>query len=165
MPDEFIMVDKVGKAELIITDRIVDGDALFLRPKNLFAGIGCNRGTSKEEIEEAVMNILLEENYSINSVCGVATIDLKKDEEGLLEFASDLGLDFEFFTKDELNDTALKHNIEESGVVKAATGAVAVAEPSAILAAKKQFDNAVLIITKQKRGNVTLAIAKAEFTL
>jgi cobalamin biosynthesis protein CbiG len=50
-------------------------------------------------------------------------------------------------------------------MVKAATGAVAVAEPAAVLSAKKASGNCTIIMSKEKRGNVTLAIAKAEFTL
>jgi cobalamin biosynthesis protein CbiG len=57
------------------------------------------------------------------------------------------------------------HNISVSEVVKNATGAVAVAEPSAILAAKKIFHACAIITKKEKRGNVTLAIAEAEFIL
>ncbi len=165
VPDEFVMVDAGEKAEMVIAEKAIDEDELLLRPKNLFAGIGCNRGTSKEEIEETVEVIFASEGLSMFSVKSIASIDLKYDEKGLVGFANDRKLNIDFFTKDELNNIAVKYNITASDAVKAATGAVAVAEPAAMLAAGKRFDKIKLLIPKQKRGNVTLAIAEAEFTL
>jgi len=42
---------------------------------------------------------------------------------------------------------------------------VAVSEPAAVLAARQASDIVDIIIPKVKRGNVTLAIAKAKYTL
>ena len=125
----------------------------------------CNRGTAKEEIKEIVDAVLQREKLSTGSINSICTIDLKKDEHGLLEFACDNGLSIEFFSKDDLNNAAFTYNIAESEVVRAATGATAVAEPAAVLGAKKRHGNCAIIVRKEKRGNVTLAIAKAEFTL
>lgn len=165
IPGEFRMVGPDEKADIIITSRIMKEDALYLRPRNLFVGIGCNRGTSKDEIRETARNIFEREMLSQNSIGGIASIDLKKDEHGLLDFARDEGLHIDFFRKDDLNSIVSLLNMSGSDIVKAATGAAAVAEPAAVLAAKKRFHNGTIIIPKEKRGNVTLAIAKAEFTL
>ncbi len=165
IPPEFVMVEDMKDAEMMITEKIMETDSLFLRPRNIFAGIGCNRGTTKEEISEAVKDMFFERNISMNSIRCLATIDLKADERGLVEFAANEELSIDFFKKDELNDTVSIYNMEASEVVKGATGALAVAEPSAMLAAKKRFDNAALITPKQKRGNLTLAIVKAKYTL
>ena len=165
MPEEFTIVNSPDQADIIISNGIMDQDALFLRPKNLFAGIGCNRGTAKEEIKKTLDAILQREKLSAGSISSVCTIDLKKDEKGLLEFARDNGLTIEFFSKDDLNNAVFTYNIAESEAVKAATGAKAVAEPAAVLGAKKMQSDCAIIVRKEKRGNVTLAIAKAEFTL
>ena len=69
------------------------------------------------------------------------------------------------FPNTDLNEAVQAHNLTSSDAVKVATGAAAVAEPAAILAARKKFHNSTMIIPKEKRGNVTLAIAKAEFML
>jgi cobalamin biosynthesis protein CbiG len=165
IPDEFTIVKSAGDADMIISERIINKDALFLRPGNLFAGIGCNRGTAKEEIAEVFNAVLLEEMLSVHSVKGLASIDLKKDEEGLLNFAHDAGLSIEFYSKDDLNSAAHDYNIKASRAVKAATGAIAVAEPAAVLGAMKIRNNVKIIKPKEKRGNVTLALAKAELSL
>jgi cobalamin biosynthesis protein CbiG len=165
IPKEFDMVRRGSQADIIISSRLLKSDALILRPKNLFAGIGCNRGTSKDEIRDTVAKILEEHKLSVNSIARLATIDLKRDEQGLTDYADDEGLEIDFFSKNDLNGAVIKHNIAQSDAVKAATGAAAVAEPAAILAARKRFHNSTVVIPKEKRGNVTLSIVKAEFVL
>lgn len=165
LPEEFIMINSRDKAEIIITNRVTNEDALFLRPKNLILGVGCNRGTSKEEIKVMVGQVFQREKLSFNSINNIATIDLKKDEQGLVDYAHEKGLNIDFFPSDELNNASVIYNISVSEVVMNATGAVAVAEPSAILSAKKIFHKCAIITPKEKRGNVTLAVAEAEFIL
>jgi cobalamin biosynthesis protein CbiG len=165
VPDEFRMVDSPQDADLIVSHRTVDADALFLRPGNLFAGIGCNRNTGRDEIEGFINDVFHREGLSLHSIGGLASIDLKNDEKGLHDFAREHELSIDFFSKEELNAAVLMHNIAESGAVKSATGAAAVAEPAAILCAGRMSDKVGLIIPKVKRGNVTLAVAMAEYTL
>jgi cobalamin biosynthesis protein CbiG len=165
MPEEFITDASIKEADAIISHRLIKSRALFLRPKSLCVGIGCNRGTSKEEIEKDLKDLFRKEKLAYHSIRGLASIDIKRDEEGLIEFARDNGFIIDFFTKDELNEAISAYHIKGSEAVKAATGAAAVAEPAAILSAKKVCGNIRLIKPKVKRGNVTLAIAEAEYTL
>lgn len=165
IPDEFEIVGPDEKADMIITSRMLDDQALFLRPKDFFVGIGCNRGTTTDEIRDTVRHIMERGKLSINSIACLASIELKKDEQGLLGFADEEGLAIDFFSKTDLNGAIIKHNIVVSDAVKAATGAGAVAEPAAILAAGKRSRNSTVLVPKEKRGNVTLAIVKAEFML
>jgi cobalamin biosynthesis protein CbiG len=165
IPEEFIPVEAMEEADVLISHRLVESKALFLRPRSLCVGIGCNRGTPKGEIEDALKAIFRDKGLSYHSVRGLATIDIKKDEEGLLEFARDNGFVIDFFSKDELNEAASAYRIKGSETVMEATGAAAVAEPAAILSARKTSDNSSILVSKEKRGNVTLAIAKAEYTL
>jgi len=165
LPEEFMPAASTMEADAIISCRLIRSTALLLRPKSLCVGIGCNRGTSKEEIEREMKDVFRKEKLSYHSVRGLASIDMKRDEEGLIEFAHDNGFIIDFFTKDELNKAISSYHIKGSEAVKAATGAAAVAEPAAILSAKKVCGNIRLIRPKVKRGNVTLAIAEAEYTL
>jgi len=165
VPDEFNMVGSPDKAEIIISEELYKRKALYLRPRNLFAGIGCNRGTTKYEIQNEFTSLLKKNRLSAHSIAGIASIDLKNDEEGLLEFAEDNGLPIRFFPGDALNAAADELGIKGSKQVRAATGAAAVCEPAAVLAARQASDRIDLIIPKVKRGNVTLAIARAKSTL
>ena len=151
LPREFARVLSPDDARLIITNKVMPHRALYLRPRNLVLGMGCNRGTTEEEIEEVVRGVFRERGFSIHSIRNLATINLKKDEEGLLSFAKRHGLTIDFFPKEKLNRVK---DVKSSEASMKATGARAVAEPSAILSARSS-----LIIGKQKRGNVTLAVA------
>ncbi len=126
------------------------------RPKSLILGIGCNKGTTKEEFEKAIKDVLQESGFPYHSVKSLATIDLKKEEKGLLDFASSKNLRIDFFSKDELNKVSQAYNLKGSKVVKSTTGAVAVAEAAAILASGAEG----LLVPKQKIGNVTVAVAE-----
>ncbi|MBI4850048.1 MAG: cobalamin biosynthesis protein [Nitrospirae bacterium] len=155
VPDEFITVDSAKGAELIISHKLVKSNALFLRPKTLITGIGCNRGTSAAEIENTIKKVLLKEKLSFHSIRNLATIDIKKDEKGLTGFAGENKLDIKFFSKEELNSAVSTFDLARSKTVEAATGAMAVAEPAALLSAGSDK----LLVPKQKIGNVTVAVA------
>lgn len=165
LPSELVRVGTVREADIIISPKVYKKKALYLRPKVLCAGIGCNRGTTKKEIGEMVGSVFEKAGLSLRSISALASIDLKKDEKGLVGFAADNGLEIEFFGIDALNRTAEEHGIRSSAAVKTATGAAAVAEPAALLSAKKISGKFSVIIPKAKRGNVTLAIAQAELSL
>ena len=82
-------------AVLLITHRLLEPEeesiltnGVLYRPKVIILGIGCNRGTSADEIEQVIQLTLEELSFSIRSVKAVCTIDLKKDEAGLLEVTS-----------------------------------------------------------------------------
>ncbi|MFZ3121845.1 MAG: cobalamin biosynthesis protein [Thermodesulfovibrionales bacterium] len=129
---------------------------LYLRPKNLIIGIGCNRGTSADEIEDAVKRALAEKKLSFLSIHSVATIDIKADEKGLNEFVREYGFPIKTFTADELNKISSESGVRSSEIVFKATGAYAVAEPAALLASGTDK----LLVRKQKIGNVTVAVSE-----
>jgi cobalt-precorrin 5A hydrolase len=133
---------------------------LLLRPPVLFLGLGCNRGTSEEEIYGCVNEVLEDYGYSMLSLAGVGTIDLKTDEPGLRAFAQRLGLEIRFFRKDELN--RLDPPSAPSDYVKTVLGVKGVSECAAMLlsgdTASDQGKN--LVINKTKRGGVTIALAQ-----
>lgn len=165
LPGEFELADSPEGVDIIVSERIMERDATFLRPPALFAGIGCNRGTLSGEIIELIGSVLEEHNLSLHSLRELATIDIKKDEAGISECARHLKLKVKYCSGDLLNSISTEMNMESSAAVREATGAVAVAEPAAVAAARGYSDNCELLIPKIRRGNVTLAIAKAEYTL
>jgi cobalt-precorrin 5A hydrolase / precorrin-3B C17-methyltransferase len=156
-PPEFIRVSDPGKADLLVTNRrnVGAGQGLYLRPRNLVAGIGCNRGTSAREIEDAVRSVLDTFNLSFLSLFRVATIDLKNHEPGLVAFCKTKGFELVSFAPAELNAVP---GVTSSEAAKKATGAKAVAEPAALLGS----GSARLLVNKQKQGNVTVAIAETK---
>ena len=148
-----------AKGYLFITNRHLPPQAqseelLLLRPRNLVLGIGCNRDTLEEEIEEAVSGSLKRVFLSVKSVKCIATASAKRDEKGLLAFAAKLGIPVEFYDNSELNGVAVPS--PPSPHAMEAIGATGVAEPAALLAS----GGGRLLLKKIKSGNVTLAIAE-----
>jgi cobalt-precorrin 5A hydrolase len=75
-----------------VDDRLLDikPGTLVLRPPTLVAGIGCNRGTDKAEIQELLLNVLQKNGLSEKSLTRIATVDIKNDEEGILELEASI---------------------------------------------------------------------------
>lgn len=127
---------------------------LVLRPKNLALGIGCNKGTSADEIEEVVIAHLKRLSLSIKSVACIASATAKQEEPGLLAFAEKQGAPLRFYESGELN--AVHVPSPPSAHALEAIGATGVAEPAALLAS----GGGRLLLRKVKSGNVTLAVAE-----
>ena len=72
-------------------------------PPVLWIGIGCERNTSKALIATSLNNFLNSRNLSPHSIAGIATVDIKKDEKGILELAEEHNLPIKFFTKEDLS--------------------------------------------------------------
>lgn len=174
LPPEFLRVADPRFADAIITNRRdvyagsprcgITGEGcstgacrvkgqVYLRPVNLIAGIGCNSGTSPDEIEDSVRRALEDHNLVFLSLHSLATVDIKGNEPGLRGFAEKQGLSLRVFLPAELNTVP---GIERSDAAFRATGAYGVAEPAALLAA----GSGKLLVPKQKRGNVTVAVAE-----
>jgi cobalt-precorrin 5A hydrolase len=148
-----------ASGQLVVTNRVIpmqqrSGQLLVLRPLNLCLGIGCNRGTSAQEIESVVLEHLERLSLSLQSVKCIATAQAKGDEVGLLEYAADADLPLLLFESDQLN--AVDAPSPASDHAMAAIGARGVAEPAALLAS----EGGRLLLQKVKSGNVTLAIAQ-----
>ncbi|MCD6184182.1 MAG: cobalt-precorrin 5A hydrolase [Deltaproteobacteria bacterium] len=126
---------------------------LKLRPVMLAIGMGCNRNTKVQELKAFLGEVLDMFNLSALSLLNLSTIDIKSDEKGLLELAHTLEIPIKFYSKKQLEQVK---NIERpSFMVKKHIGVTSVCEAAAILSAK----NGKLIVPKQIKGNVTIAIA------
>lgn len=124
---------------------------LLLVPPVLRLGIGCRRGTSSGAIAALVDQLLAEHNVHPAAVGTVATIDLKKDETGLLDFCRDLGWPLSCYSAEEL--AAVEGDFTPSDFVRSVTGVDNVCERAALLGAER------LLVKKTARGGVTAALA------
>ena len=130
---------------------------LLLRPKNLTVGIGCDRGVKLKEVEGAYFSVFKKWDVSPLSVRNIASIDVKKDEKGLLKFAKKYNLKIDFYSKDKLADMPLPSGFSKFVMGKVGVGGVC--EPAAL----KSAGTKRIWIKKQKIGRVTIAVAKAPF--
>lgn len=126
---------------------------LWLRPKNLVLGVGCKRGASIEALRTALQDFMQTSGYSILSISAVATIDLKKDEPGLLALARELGAPLQTSTAAEL--AAVSGNFSRSEKVLSVTGVDNVCERSAVRCA-----GGPLLCCKRIYPGITFALAR-----
>ncbi len=146
--------------KIIITNRKAMADTtkrdnlLLLTPRNLVVGIGCNSTTSSREIEETVKNVLNRAHLSFEAIKKIATVTLKSNEKGLLNFARKHNFQIEFHTPKQLNRVACP--TPPSKNVLNAVGSKGVCEPAALLSAGVT----TLLCKKTKTPNVTVAVAE-----
>jgi cobalamin biosynthesis protein CbiG len=127
---------------------------------NLWIGIGCKRGTISAEIAMAIDAVIAEYDLDRQSIVGIATIDFKLGEVGLVEYCQNQNLKSIGYSAELLNSIA---SAAASERVKQFIGTASVAEAAALWAA--QSDR--LTVPKQKfrfdsGGAVTIAIAQSQ---
>ena len=124
---------------------------LRLIPSVLHLGIGCRKGTTSQEISDAV-NLVLDTNcIDKRAIKCVASVDLKSEEAGLLEYCKENGFLIRFYSPDELQ--SVKGEFSSSAFVQSITGVDNVCERAAMIDAER------LIVKKTAVNGVTVAIA------
>ncbi|MEE9614037.1 MAG: cobalamin biosynthesis protein, partial [Thermodesulfobacteriota bacterium] len=151
-----VLVSSVLKKKL---PRGLPEKTLILRPPEFVVGLGCERGVSAKAIETACKKALKAAEVSPLSVRNFATIDIKRDERGLIAFAKREGKPVDFFSKAKLKRIK-KLPSGPSRMVMEKVGVGGVCEPAALLSAGTEK----LWVKKIKAGKVTAAVARAPFT-
>ena len=129
---------------------------LFLRPKNLILGAGCNKGVDPSEFESAVKIFLDDSGVSILSLKAIASIDLKANEPAFIKFAESHNIPFLIYKAQDLQK--LPGNFTSSQRVLQVTGTDNICERSCMMAAGS---NGVLLRNKFiYRNCITLALAR-----
>ena len=101
-------------------------------PRVVTLGVGCRRGVATETFEAVLLGALSEMRLPLEAVMGLATIDLKREENCLCNFARKYDLSLSFFSADELAE--LSGRFSASGFVQQVTGVDNVCERAAVLA-------------------------------
>ncbi len=143
-----------AELEILLTEREVEGtpERLVYHPKVLAIGVGCERGTSPQELRQLVDETLDRSGLAREAVGALASIDVKADERAILELG-----DIQFFSTPELN--AVEDRIRTpSEVVRREVGTPSVAEAAALCAAGPE---GALIVEKTKSMRGTCAIARS----
>ncbi len=146
-----------------INTAILRGEEVFLTagnarlnlfPQKLIAGIGCRRGTSAAEISRAITAACDLINQPPQRINLLASVDVKRDEIGLLDFAKTFGLEIKFFGVDELAKKISEYKLEESDFVKKIIGVGNICEASALCC----VGGAKFALPKTKFRGVTVAL-------
>jgi len=146
-----------GSVKITVSETMPEDEALTFHPKNLVAGVGCERGVATNEVIALVEKTLSEHSLSRQSLAAVATIDLKADERALNEAAAHFKVALRLFSSAELAEEAGRLP-NPSKVVLAEVGTPGVAEAAAVKAG-------TLLVEKQKSSRATCAIGRAPLPL
>ena len=127
---------------------------LPLVPRILHLGLGCKRGTSTQALRSAVAAALKEAGLRPEAVKAIASIDIKRDEDGLHA----LGIPLRFYSAGELREVAGEFSASE--FVQSTVGVDNVCERAAMRSAG---EGAALLVPKRSANGVTVAIAREEW--
>ena len=157
---ELIYVEYPPKinVDIIISEeeKLLKKAKMPLKPKLLILGIGCKKGASCKDIEALVRECRID----INQVCAVSSIDVKKDEKGIIEFANKNRIEYLTYSKDEL--LKVEGEFSSSKFVESTVGVDNVCERAALLCAGQ---NGILLQKKVAKNGVTLSVAQREWKL
>lgn len=134
---------------------------LHLVPKAVVLGIGCKRGTERAVIQELVEEVLEVNGIFRESICKIASIDLKKDETGDSGTGGKLSGSLSHLSRRGAEKAVCEDGFAESAFVESVTGVGNICERSALLAAGVQK----LLIPKTARNGVTVAAAVMDLTI
>lgn len=132
------------------------GDALHLVPRIGVLGIGCKRGTTAAQLKNAFSAFCAAHSLAPQCITAAASIDLKQNEAGLLEFCRAHGWPVQFFTAGLLR--AAPGQFTSSPFVQGITGVDNVCERAAVLAS-----GGTIYLPKQAGDGVTFALALRPF--
>ena len=128
---------------------------LRLIPRRYAVGIGCRRGKSAEELEGFLLKNLKNCGVGLPELKALASIDIKKDEPGLVALGKKLGLPFITYSAEELR--AAPGEFTPSAFVQEVTGVDSVCERAAVLSS-----GGALVVQKIAENGMTFALAKKE---
>nr|MBA3611070.1 precorrin-3B C(17)-methyltransferase [Rubrobacter sp.] len=112
---------------------------------------GCSRGATADEVLTLLDSSLREASLSGKSLAALASIDVKRDEAGLLEAAGRLGVPIRFHTAEALSEVETPN---PSNVVREAVGTPSVAEAAVLVS------GASLVLEKRKSEMATVAVGR-----
>jgi len=134
-------------------------DCVYLIPPILSVGVGCRRGVSSKVVLEGITSAVKQIGASLKAVAGIYSIDLKSDEQGLIEAAKYLRVPFQTFKAEELQAVNEQKNLSRSKFVSEKIGVDGVCEAASLLGSQM----GQLILPKIKGQGITVAISRGNF--
>ncbi|MEM9772502.1 MAG: precorrin-3B C(17)-methyltransferase [Cyanobacteria bacterium P01_D01_bin.73] len=135
-------------------------------PRTLWIGVGCERGAAAELLANSIDTALEKAGLAKGAIAGLASLDIKQDEMGLLELAQRWDVPVRFYDADTLKTVTVPNPSE---VVENAVGTPAVAEAACQVAASEetglQDPAQELLVQKStfrdESGACTVAVARS----
>lgn len=133
---------------------ICGGQALYLLPRRLIAGVGCRRDTPVEMVLSALQAACGALGWPVERIDCLASTVVKAHEKGLLAAADRLRAPVEFFDNRQLSGAVERYGLQESAFVKKNIGVGNVCEAAALCCTKRGR----IALPKRKYEKVTVAL-------
>lgn len=162
---ELVSAQDIDRADIVISYRThilkpaeKSSQAIGLRliAKRVHVGLGARKGVTQAEVAAAVATCLEDAGIDPRAVVALASIDLKKQEAGILAYSYESGVPFVTYTAEELR--TVEGAFAGSSFVQSVTGVANVCERAAAYAAGRS-GHAEVLVHKTIHGNVTTAVA------
>lgn len=156
---ELVPAQDIDRADIIISYRtklLNQATGLRLLAKRVHVGLGARKGVTQTEVAAAVDTCLEDAGIDPRAVVALASIDLKKQEAGILAYSYESGVPFVTYTAEELR--TVEGAFAGSSFVQSVTGVANVCERAAAFAAGRS-GHAEVLVHKTIHGNVTTAVA------
>ena len=156
---ELVPAQDIDRADIVISYRtklLNQATGLRLIAKRVHVGLGARKGVTQAEVAAAVATCLEDAGIDPRAVVALASIDLKKQEAGILAYSYESGVPFVTYTAEELR--TVEGAFAGSSFVQSVTGVANVCERAAAYAAGRS-GHAEVLVHKSIHGNVTTAVA------
>ncbi|GKX31279.1 cobalamin biosynthesis protein CbiG [Vallitalea longa] len=166
LPKNFIRIDEDNishsiekhniKGLIVIEGNIIKADCQvsYLYKRNITLGIGCKRGKTKEQITKELLMVLEDLKMNINRISRISTVEVKKDEKGIIELARSLKVPMDIVTLDEIRE--VQYLFHGSDFVERTIGVTCVSEPCGYLSSNR----GECILNKVKANGITISLWK-----
>lgn len=149
---------KLIKTENKNIEAKIPNHILKITPKKIIIGIGARKNIPEEKVQYAIKKVCDNLKIDINRINGLATIDVKKNETGILITAEKLNLPLEIIDTNTVKN--FKSDVcSKSEFVNKVIGVNGVCEPCSLISAG---ENSKLIYRKTAFNGVTIAVAVSE---
>lgn len=135
---------------------------LYLIPRVITTGMGCKKDTPKATVERVVRRACDELLIPSVAMEQVASIDLKKEEPGILEYCKERNLPFVTYSAKELEE--VEGTYAQSPFVQEVTGVDNVCERAALLGSSQEGKGR-LIQRKYAQDGVTVALGMKKWSV
>lgn len=147
--------------DIVVTTRDQDFDgAILLKPREYVIGMGCRKGKELEKIEAFIQRSMVEAGIDKTQLLALASIEQKKEEQGLLAWSRKHNIPFITYTAEELQK--VKGSFHSSVFVEGKVGVDNVCERAALKICEPHGE---LIYEKHAEDGMTIAIAKREWSV
>lgn len=148
-------IEKLDQIVVVTNKRKIINDSKIIKvvPKDIVIGIGCRKNIDSKLLKDSLEDFMNVNNIDINAIKEIGSIEIKKDEQAIINLSKYLGVPFKVISVEDISK--VDHLFEKSEWVKKNVGVYSVAEPVAYILSHNN-----LIIEKQKYKGITFSVGR-----